>query len=1305
MIHRMKRRGMAFLLTAAMALSLIPGDFSAVSKAAEAVQNTSSVKQADSSVNLENPEEICKVTETELNEADPNWSKASKFTAYVHITTGSSMSVLNIQAYLGDENELGKTSSKYLVGRKNTLDKTGNTIQDNIVGAAGTGIYQFPEVNLNKSTSAGTALSDDAQNKITITIKRLTSDVEMELLGIRFNNGAVYPKDFTVPKNIESTTPDPESSDPGEVATDKEKLKMTLDYCDQTDTSRYQKDNEAWKAYETALSAAKNVYDTDSGSYGDARTALEKAKSNLLFADSTEKGNPMVFRELSNDAVVKEMGAGINLGNTMDGHSGFTPSETSWQKTITTKKYIKKLHDDGFNTVRIPVTWGTMIDEDNGYALNAKWLQRVQEIVDYCVSQDMYAIINIHHDGAEQTGWLRVSADDIDAVYDEFEHVWRNIATYFKDYDEHLIFESMNEITCMEGDNKNSSAAVDYDTPIIVNLNQIFVNVVRSTGSNNTKRWLAAVAHYANTGTHKSFTLPTDSYNTTNHLMFGAHIYKATTNVTWTYEQVYEMVSGLHSMANKHKVPLYLGEWGNRNYKQEGTESGYNDVARAWYSEIVNKACQKAGCVSIVWDQHYNDNTDIREYTGGYTFYDREECEPVFKTIIDAMMRGTFLGLSEKNENWDFTDIVEDPAITEITAITPSETAVSMNPGQYKTLSVQAAPENTNDVVLWSVDDDAVATVYNGMIHAKAIGNTTVHAYSQSGSAVVDIPVTVTASASENGATAIVTDQDTYEIGIGGSATIQTSLEPADSADVVSYTSSDEEIVTVNAAGKLIGVAQGTAYVIVTAASGVTKAVKVVVKSTMDYTKINLALNVLYNDASHNYYGMEVGQPISVSEDGQYTVEFDLARDLSKAGQKAGITDISNLTAIYIKDWDVSKGNNNASTVKRAKIHYDAMTINDQPVTILEHDFSSAMSNTTFDSGNPVNAWNSAMIEGVTIDSSNHVANFTTPNITKVTVTFTLKELTFKTVTTTDVPATGITDEDITVSLSTKEEAQPLTLSLTPVDTNSKVAFVSADQSIVLVDSKAVTPEGGKVTAMLQPVAEGETTVTALTSSGLSKVIKVIVTDGTGEPGGPSTSPSDAPASPDPGSTDTPAPDGQNSPAPDGGNGQTVPTASQQPAPDAGGDTANGTAAGTEVAVSGATYVVTDAKAKTVDYKAPAKADKTSITVPATVKITENGVSATYKVTGIGKNAFAKCKKLKKVTIGKNIKAIKANAFKNCKKLKTIVLKTTVLKSVGKNAIKGIQKKAMIKSPQKKKKAYKKLFTAKTGYKKSMKLK
>lgn len=107
------------------------------------------------------------------------------------------------------------------------------------------------------------------------------------------------------------------------------------------------------------------------------------------------------------------------------------------------------------------------------------------------------------------------------------------------------------------------------------------------------------------------------------------------------------------------------------------------------------------------------------------------------------------------------------------------------------------------------------------------------------------------------------------------------------------------------------------------------------------------------------------------------------------------------------------------------------------------------------------------------------------------------------------------------------------------------------------------------------------------------------------------------------------------------------------------------------------------------------------ITVPAAVKIKNK----TYKVTAIGKNAFKKSKgKLKSVVIGKNVRTISANAFNGCKKLEKITVKSKVLKTVGKNAIKGISKKAVIRVPKTKQKAYKKKFTKRTGFRKTMKI-
>lgn len=136
-----------------------------------------------------------------------------------------------------------------------------------------------------------------------------------------------------------------------------------------------------------------------------------------------------------------------------------------------------------------------------------------------------------------------------------------------------------------------------------------------------------------------------------------------------------------------------------------------------------------------------------------------------------------------------------------------------------------------------------------------------------------------------------------------------------------------------------------------------------------------------------------------------------------------------------------------------------------------------------------------------------------------------------------------------------------------------------------------------------------------------------------------------------------------------------------------------------------ANYVVTDVAKKTVKYQKPMKNTAKSLTIPATISIKVGGKTETFKVTGVSAKAFSKCKKMTKVTIGKNVETIDKEAFKNCKSLKKIVIKSTKLKKVGKNAIKSIHKKAVITCKKKNLKAYKKLFSKKTGYKKTMKIK
>ena len=134
---------------------------------------------------------------------------------------------------------------------------------------------------------------------------------------------------------------------------------------------------------------------------------------------------------------------GWNLGNTLESngewiglYSDGKPEnyETAWGNPVTTPELIAAVKAAGFNAVRVPVTWCEHIDENGN--IDSEWMSRVQQVVDYVIQQDMYCIINVHHDSGG--GWLRATPECYAESSDKFANIWENIATYFKEYDDRL---------------------------------------------------------------------------------------------------------------------------------------------------------------------------------------------------------------------------------------------------------------------------------------------------------------------------------------------------------------------------------------------------------------------------------------------------------------------------------------------------------------------------------------------------------------------------------------------------------------------------------------------------------------------------------------------------------------------------------------------------------------------------------------------------------------------------------------------------------------------------------------------------
>lgn len=889
----------------------------------------------------------------------------------------------------------------------------------------------------------------------------------------------------------------------------------------------------------------------------------------------TTSTNQQPFTILTGEELTKDMGAGWNLGNTMDGHTGFTPNETVWQNVKTTKKLIKSVHDMGFNTVRIPVTWGTMIDDDNDYKIDETWMSRVQDIVDYCVSQDMYAIINIHHDGAEQTGWLRIASEDQEGLANKFAGVWKNIATTFKDYDEHLIFESMNEV-------QGSNMTVVEENQVIMKLNQIFVDTVRATGSNNEERWLMVPGKYnyidSVCNTKNEFSLPQDTVD--NRLIVSVHIYtpssfcnsEVTTasSTTYSVKQLQmndEEVKPLYDTYTSKGIPVVVGEYGCIN-KDNPTE-------RAFYLEGMNRIFKKYKCVGVYWDQGWYDRSQTPDFS--FSIIDRETGEPIEKEVTDGLMRGAF-GLDGAD---DYSTLTKSPEVIKVTKLTPSVTELSMNLGEISTITTSYAPENSNDVVLWKTSNPSVATVSYGKVRAKGIGQATITAYTQSGSTSVEIPVIVKSTG-----TKISVSNETYELEVDDVDYLSAQLNDAAEGETLYFYSENEDVVTISPIGKIVAVGVGSTAIWVCSSSGYRKEVLVNVSSKPVKKEIKLAINVYYNDSAKGYWGNEISEDVlTVTEDGQYQLTFDCTRDLSSSATAKGVTGLSNLTSIYIKDYDVAKGTLSKSIVKQCNIRYDEISVDGQALTITNSAFKSALkASGILDTNDPINSWDGSAVSEV--KCSNYIANFTTATEPKsITIKFTLSGLEF---------------EEDGGATPTPSPSTPSTSSPSPGSTSS-------------VNSTPGTP-------------------TPVPSPATSTVKK-----------------------------------------------------------------------GTTCTIGTGKYKVTKVAGSskgTVTYMAPKNKKATALTIPATVKYS----GKTYKVTQIAKSAFAKCTKLKRVTIGTNIKKIGSKAFYQCKNLKRITIKTKNLSTVGKKAIFGINKKAVIKVPKAKKKKYRKLLSKK-GLTKNMKIK
>ena len=172
-------------------------------------------------------------------------------------------------------------------------------------------------------------------------------------------------------------------------------------------------------------------------------SAISAAAISLMLcscSDSAENSaNHGEMRGLTAKELVAEMNTGWNLGNSLD---SIGADETAWGNPATTKEMIDAVSAQGFDILRIPVTWGQHSGEAPDYTIDPEFMARVKEVVDYGIDNEMYVLLDTHH---EPDSWLKPQSESMDEVEPQFTALWRQIAEEFKDYGDHLVFEGLNE--------------------------------------------------------------------------------------------------------------------------------------------------------------------------------------------------------------------------------------------------------------------------------------------------------------------------------------------------------------------------------------------------------------------------------------------------------------------------------------------------------------------------------------------------------------------------------------------------------------------------------------------------------------------------------------------------------------------------------------------------------------------------------------------------------------------------------------------------------------------------------------------
>lgn len=361
---------------------------------------------------------------------------------------------------------------------------------------------------------------------------------------------------------------------------------------------------------------------------GDGKTDVTTGQTTTATLDTPQIAE---MRDITALELVKEIEIGWNLGNTLDATGSSTvSSETSWTGPKTTKEMITKVREAGFNAIRIPTTWYNHIVDDEKYTIDTEWLDRVQEIVNYAIENDMYVILNTHHEK-----WIFPTEENYEAIKTKLMAIWKQVAERFSGYDEHLIFEAMNEPRKI-GTSVEWTGGDEESREVVNKLNADFISLVRGTGGNNAKRVLMITGYAASSSeaAMQAVRIPDD-----NKIIVDVHAYvpysfalKDGGASTWrestAWKGIQSVIDDITETFVSKGIAVVIGEMGARN-RDNNTE------ARVAFAKTYICIAKEAGIPCFWWDNN--------AFVGSgecFGLLDRHTCDWRFPEIVEALMQG-----------------------------------------------------------------------------------------------------------------------------------------------------------------------------------------------------------------------------------------------------------------------------------------------------------------------------------------------------------------------------------------------------------------------------------------------------------------------------------------------------------------------------------------------------------------------------------------------------------------------------------------------------------------------------------------